>query len=104
MFALIFLVENSFYYESATELSSDFKTGQHKMENSSSDPAKKKNCVGWFLLLTRQCQDKDRHKQFLAPLKKFVCQDGCKFSVCCHRVLPPSIQPAISLVSDCQEG
>ena len=42
MFALIFLVENSFYYESATELSSDFKTGQHKMENSSSDPAKKK--------------------------------------------------------------
>ena len=27
MFALIFLVENSFYYESATELSSDFKTG-----------------------------------------------------------------------------
>ena len=39
MFALIFLVENSFYYESATELSSDFKTGQHKMENSSSDPA-----------------------------------------------------------------
>ena len=26
--ALIFLVENSFYYESATELSSDFKTGQ----------------------------------------------------------------------------
>lgn len=46
MFALIFLVENSFYYESATELSSDFKTGQHKMENSSSDPAKKKNCVG----------------------------------------------------------
>ena len=27
MFALIFLVENSFYYDSATELSSDFKTG-----------------------------------------------------------------------------
>ena len=45
MFALIFLVENSFYYESATELSSDFKTGQHKMENSSSDPAKKEKTV-----------------------------------------------------------
>ena len=99
MFALIFLVENSFYYESATELSSDFKTGP-LVNIKWKIPAQTQP----FLLLTRQCQDKDRHKQFLAPLKKFVCQDGCKFSVCCHRVLPPSIQPAISLVSDFQEG